>query len=388
MVVGDPVRGIDRLGPPDKREALLLRPEAVHRFIIMAEPGASESIVERLTGFSSVERLELVDGWAVTGSVAEAARVAEAEGVALVWYLHRDMASVYVNTIRGLAFLAQADDGRPMPANISLGPPTSLMPLSAWPDEPMHRATLRAAEAGVVVVMAAGNYGSPDGAHDGWINPWCLPEWVICVGAATADRSRLFELSARGDPARPETWPDLVAHGVDSVGPWPTTVPKPASRRASDEANPIFTEKVAPEDRHLYTIASGTSFAAPKVSAAAAQVIHFLNGAIEQNGVADYGTPIFELTMERARWDRLAALAPRLSGQIIAADGQEVQVRYAIDAPWKLVKQLLIDTAIEMPGFHRHEVGAGFVDPDHVAAQFGKFEAVDMKLLPVRVTEG
>jgi hypothetical protein len=63
-------------------------------------------------------------------------------------------------------------------------------PLAGNDDEPMNAATKKASDNGFIIVMAIGNYF--DGDNDGVVNPWCRPEWVICVGAASSDATKIW----------------------------------------------------------------------------------------------------------------------------------------------------------------------------------------------------
>jgi hypothetical protein len=236
--------------------------------------------------------------------------------------------------------------------------------------------------------LATGNYGG--GGNDrleGIINPWCLPDEVICVGAATEDGRLLYEDTARGPRSDSRLWPDLTAHGVDVVGPWPTNLIKPPFRRATDESNPVFRSRVPRESWDLYTIGSGTSFAAPQVARSAAQILYFLRETIASS--KEPGAPhLFAITIPRDRFSFTSRSGERLTGEVLTSTGSEVEIRYGLDEPWKMVKQLLRDTAVPMPGLEPHEVGAGFVSVPYVEQQFGAFGVVDVSIAPFKVTEG
>jgi serine protease AprX len=118
---------------------------------------------------------------------------------------------------------------------------------------------------GVVVVAAAGNYGSPTGPSGVLYAPGNDP-FVITVGAvdiggtkAVADDASA-PWSAYGRTPDGFMKPDLAAPGRYMVGPLPAT-----STLAVEKASNI----VAPG----YIQLSGTSFAAPVISAAAAQIL-------------------------------------------------------------------------------------------------------------------
>jgi serine protease AprX len=131
--------------------------------------------------------------------------------------------------------------------------------------DPLDRAVERLWFNGVVVVVASGNYGNPDGPSGVPFAPGSDP-FVITVGASDTGRS----VSTNDDVAAP--WsaygytldgfakPDVSAPGRYMVGPAPVT--SSLYRERPDHV-------VAPGYMEL----SGTSFAAPIVSGIAALVI-------------------------------------------------------------------------------------------------------------------
>lgn len=376
-------------GPEDKREALAASPDATYDFIVRGRPHASDALLSEAArrgqaSGSAPRPLPLIDGWAVRLTVRDALELSEREDALQVWYLHPDLAALYVNVIDGLRWGVET---LPLPSavNISLGPPASLTPMTQDASEPMHEATRRAAEAGLLPVMAIGNYRLAD-PQSRAVNPWCLPRWVICVGASDGEDG-LYIGTAFGDAEDRETWPDVVANGVDVVGAWPSDKPKPASRKAADDANPIFLRQVAPEARDRFTIGSGTSFAAPEVSAAASQILHFVKSVAASRKDARFGTPLFSLMVPRARFTNADRMGPRLVGTVIAETPEALEVSYALVEPWKMVKQLLIDSAIPMPSFEGRQVGAGRVSRADINAQFGAFGVVSPKIAPIKVLE-
>ena len=178
------------------------------------------------------------------------------------------------------------------------------------PTDPVNVASYEAYKQGIVTVFAAGN----DGPDANTINPYSVAPWVISVGAA--DKSgALADFSSRGNPGETgtftmpdgQTWtyasqPTLVATGVSIV-----------STRSLTGVLPILgiTEDISLDPAQLpyYTHMSGTSMATPHVAG-------------------------------------IVALLFEANPSLTPAQ----------------VKQILVNTAVPMPGRSAFEVGAGHVD--------------------------
>ena len=372
-------------GPSEKTTALLKQPNNVYTFILRAEAGRTEAVAGMLEKDDPTE-LTLINGWAADLSVGRARNLSLNPDIRQVWYLHPNEAKIYVATIKALQYAVFESNG-PMTANISMGPPVDRYTRKQDSDDPFHVATLRAAEAGVIPIIAAGNAGSSNGKNDGLINPWCLPVWVICVGASDIRGEHLWAQSSRGLRDDPETWPDVVAHGINTIGLWQSDKPKPPSRQKSDESNPVFVQSVPKEEWGKFTIRTGTSYAAPIVSRAASQIIYFMLELIERRDPLSEGNGLFELTVPRARIEFTEASGTRLTGKLVDSGEESVAIIYSWDQPWKLVKQLLKDTALPMREYASHQVGAGFVSGPYVAEQFGQFGLVNPQIMPLKVTK-
>ena len=121
----------------------------------------------------------------------------------------------------------------------------------------------------VVSVFAAGNSGG-DGS-DLQTNPYSNIPLVIGVAALEHDGSGIADFSSRGDMAKPQTWPDIGAPGVNI---WAT------APRAT-----LIDIIQRPTDDDLYYMAiSGTSMATPHI----AGVATLLYQAAPSLGIADY----------------------------------------------------------------------------------------------------
>ena len=164
--------------------------------------------------------------------------------------------------------------------------------------DPINVASRLAHGSGLAVVFAAGN----DGPGTNTLNPYCVAPWVICVAAGHKDGATLAEFSSRGIAGDALYQPSLAAPGVDIAAARATTGIVTNAFFAVDLVN-LGT------DAAYYAAASGTSMATPHVSGTVALML-------EAN----------------------PALTP------------------------DQVKALLQSTATPMPGYARHEAGAGFLN--------------------------
>ncbi|MDQ0256638.1 serine protease AprX [Evansella vedderi] len=177
------------------------------------------------------------------------------------------------------------------------------------PYHPINVASKKAYDRGIVTVFAAGNSGPGENTH----NPYAKAPWVISVGAGVKDGS-LANFSSRGTQGKGgtfemdgEEWtwtdrPTVTAPGVDIIS---TRVLAPLSALAVDNDAEMIETAYLP----YYTTMSGTSMAAPHVAGIVALML-------EAN--------------------------PLLSPSE--------------------VKEILEQTATNMPGMEPWEVGAGYVN--------------------------
>ena len=375
----------DKLGPIEKVPALLKQPNQTYNFIVRVSSGSKPNPAQLGIDIKdpSFISLEIINAFAVKSRVKRAFELAEQQQVEQVWYLHPDQANLYINTIAALTYNV---NNLPLPnlVNLSIGPQAAFWVKKPNVEEPIQLATRTAAEKGLVPIVAIGNSNSGASDSKGWINPWSYPEWVIAVGAWNSNTGKVADFSSRGDPNDPESWPDVVADGVDVIGPFPTNKTKSIERAQRDKSNPHFRKRIAKENWPKYTLESGTSQAAAVVSGAAAQILFFLKNIIANH--SNPGTePLFSLTAEPERISDFDLQHIRLTGRAIPQPDGSVIYEYPIDLPWKMVKQLLIDTAIPIESSTPYEVGAGLIDQSYINEQFGQYGIVKPKIFPSKV---
>jgi serine protease AprX len=139
------------------------------------------------------------------------------------------------------------------------------------PNDPINKASLRAHDAGITVVFAAGN----DGPSQDTMNTFAVAPWVIAVAAGckpdpdpTNSKARctsggqLADFSSRGVPNSTNAHPTLTAPGANIVSTRDTLG---IALNALDSANDVTVCHIATANLARYTCASGTSMATPHV---------------------------------------------------------------------------------------------------------------------------
>jgi subtilisin family serine protease len=145
-----------------------------------------------------------------------------------------------------------------------------------WSD-PLNQAVMRAWQAGITVVAAAGNGGPEAGTLTA---PGNIP-YLITVGAVKSGRytesgqDELALYSSRGPTESAFVKPDLVVPATRTIAPMPTEstlAPLVAEGRLHETAQ-VDYEIGEPAKQHAYFQLSGTSMAAAQVSGIAALIL-------------------------------------------------------------------------------------------------------------------
>jgi subtilisin family serine protease len=373
------------LGPSEHIDDLEADPAGVYAFIVRGDaPGIAAATILAAADpdLGPPTPLPLIDGVVLALHASDAIALSTRTGIQQVWYVPRLLVGTYAHVIQSFQYIA-ANSAPPEPINLSLGPDPAVMPIAPHLEEPMNEATRRMADKGFIPVMAVGNYYDPAHPNPGVVNPWCLPDWVICVGAAHPDLSGPWVGSARGTPGDPSTWPDVVANGVDVLGPWTSATPKSMEQRQHDEASTVFRTKIPKQDWNSFTLMSGTSQATAQVTRAVSQITFFVQQTIRAHPDSKTGEPLFSIVIPPDRY-AMASRIKRLTGDVGKPSASGVEVSYRWVDPWVLVKQLLIDTVVPMKGSQPSEVGAGYVSPDYIDQQFGQYGIAHPVIMPVK----
>ncbi len=178
------------------------------------------------------------------------------------------------------------------------------------PDGPVSIASYKAYKLGLLSVFAAGNSGPGEDTH----NPYAQIPWGMSVGAGTKD-GKLIDFSSRGKRGETGTFtmPDGVEwtynNEVTIVAPGVDIISTRAKLNGAANGGDADVGVIAPEHLPFYTMISGTSMATPHVAGIIAMML-------EAN--------------------------PNL---------QPLEI-----------KRILTETATNMPGYERYEVGAGYVN--------------------------
>jgi hypothetical protein len=352
-------------------------------FIVTGTTGGIAALTNLIpVSLSQPQPLPFISSTGLSLTLQEAKALAERNDISQLWYVPHSLYPAYCNIIKGLEYSAKTLPKTSV-LNMSLGPPADVLPMAGNDEEPMSLATKKVVDDGFIIVMAIGNYGN---GEDGMVNPWCHPQWIVCVGAASEDAKKVWPASARGLESDPRTWPDVVAFGIDVISTWPHDLPKSEDRRRYDESNALFVKNIPKEKWPLYTVDSGTSEATPQVAKAAAQIVAFVRYVAEQKGSVKSGDPLFVLDVPPDRFDAAIRRGPRLTGDVAHKPGSsDIEITYRLVEPWRLVKQMLIDTTVPMPDYPASVVGAGFVDPSYIQQQFPTPEKPDIKIAPIKV---
>ena len=341
--------------------------------VVTAESGHVEQFADELVQAGLLPdiadaALPIIHGFEVRGEGRDFIRLARSENVQSVWFIHPRMRGPYMSIIRGLDHFVT---GEPVSRiiNLSLAPPPDLLPIPFRPAEPLHRATRHAAARGALCIFAAGNGGPGPGS----INPWSIAPWVVSVGACSEDGKQLLPSSGRGVPTDTLSRPTVIAPGIYHLPYW------------EDDDGSVHFSKSPPDGRESGSLPqTGTSYAAPEVAVAAMQIEIFLERfekyLIEQKGAPPdraedfYFANIFVGRGQKPRDPRLTT--DRVVGTLDVSDGSAIG-RYPLRRDPLVIKQILMDMAMDMPSCEPYEIGAGVVSAGLAKQCFSTFGTVE-----------
>src|SRR5687768_2406655 len=230
------------------------------------------------TGQSSEENAAANPGAATYGGIATGANLVS------VRVLNSKGTGTVSNVIAGINWVIQnRNTNKIRVMNLSLGTPVT----QSYKTDPLCQAVAKAVDAGIVVVVAAGNWGKDEYGntlYGGILSPGNSPK-VITVGATNTQQTNkrsddvVTSYSSRG-PTLVDglVKPDLVAPG-NQTGAAETAVASPSASYSynSTGGGGLIggllvgdTSTNRPKATGTYEILSGTSFAAPMVSATVA----------------------------------------------------------------------------------------------------------------------
>ncbi|HEX3128888.1 MAG TPA: S8 family serine peptidase [Thermoanaerobaculia bacterium] len=367
-----------------ERERVSLDPGRSYDLIVMVQGDRDPSFEKLLKEVSrpvSATTLEgawicLLKGYEVAASGPKLKRLVESPQVRSVWVVAKEFGGRYGTILRGMAYsIENLPPGSG--ANMSLGPQVGREGSIFDLEEPVHQLSQLAAAKGITFVFSAGNQGPEDNT----LNPWGLADWEISVGAASPDGKELWPGSARGIKGSSRFRPTFVAPGIDLIVTHSESIPKSAENKAAEERMG-FRQRVPKEEWSRKTVASGTSIAAAEASRCVALLLYFLREEARIRIEAKA-----EMVLELGFPKDHALSSERLIGTV-RKEKEYLVVSYPLDRPDpRLIKQILMDIALPMPGYATHEVGAGFVSYEMVLREFGKHGAPETSIMPVKVAE-
>jgi len=213
--------------------------------------------------------------------------------------------------------------------------------------DPVKLSIKNAGEEGLVVVVAAGNYGPEYNT----LNPWSLGSSVIGVGA-TDENKVLLEKSSRGNPEDLTFTPTVVSMGNDPLGipPGGDTVPKSTSFAA-----PRISDVACLCIRFIHILEACMK---GKLQEEIEVRIAFMDTGLNPTELSKIPPPLQLLTKHTVNIRRVHSILEKLTREL-----KMKNAKYVLDTSPKTIKKMIVNMAKPLSNNNQpFESGAGFVD--------------------------
>lgn len=280
--------------------------------------------------------------------------------------------------------------------NLSLG----LRIFDFDPDEPINRATRAASERGIVVVMAAGNFGE---AGDDTLTSWARADWVISVGATDLHGQKVEPYSSRGLPDHLTLHPTIVAAGMQEP---------PSGSIGTSFAAPQVTDTVMFLEGFLLSLWKGAGRPVAELKRLFPRAIrNFLEQmALPMPESKPYACGAGFVSPERALEFMRSLTIPQLSGILpnnnwLTADlltsvqdglkmdaleflGKSHLARIAVDTKYEWSRACFVPGLLQMKNYFLLRAGDRFERGEYfdlAAKKIGQAEFIEISILPHRL---
>jgi subtilisin family serine protease len=247
--------------------------------------------------------------------------------------------------VRAFEYLLIRNDKSVRVVNLSLGlPREESQNLSEF--DPVKLSIKNAGKKGILVVVAAGNYGPEYNS----LNPWSLRPNVISVGA-TDENKVLMESSSRGNPQDLHFTPTIVSNGKNPLGIPPGYDYVPVSTSFAT-ANISHVACLCIRFVHmLETCMKGKVQDEPEIR------IAFMDTGLNPTELSKVSPPLQVLTKNTLHIRRIHSILKKLTKELKIKNA-----KYVLDSSPKTIKKIIVKMAKPLANNNQpFESGAGFV---------------------------